>query len=363
MADEYRLSLGEGNTPLIRSRHIGPALGLGNLYFKLENINPTGSYKDRFAAAALADLLSRGAHTCFATSSGNTGAALAAYSAAAGLRCFLLIVDGAPVGKMTQMRGYGADTLMVKGFGTDPEVSLDVMVQLRQLATQQRSDVQISAYSESPMGMSGVQTIAYELAESHCLRHVFVPAGGGGLALSIVEGFRVWKSQNADFSPPAIHCVQPSGNNTIAGALKSGATAATKIAESTTRISGLQVPNILDGDAVINGCRLSGGTGHLVADDVVYASQHELAVKEGVYCEPAGAVALAGLKSAIATGTIVRGSKETIVCLVTGHGFKDPASATRLADSGGFSYFESTTETFSYIKGKLDDVRNNHDKN
>lgn len=363
VAEKHRMSLGEGNTPLIRSRYIGPALGLDNLYFKLENVNPTGSYKDRFAAVALADLLSRGATTCFATSSGNTGAALAAYSGAAGLRCFLVIVDGAPEGKMTQMRVYGADTLMVKGFGIDPDVSADVMKRLRQVAARHRSSVQISAYSESATAMAGVQTIAYELAESLRPQHVFVPSGGGGLALSIVEGFRIWKSENTGFDLPAIHCVQPLGNNTIAGALEAGADAATEIAESTTRISGLQVPNILDGDAVIAGCRLSGGTGHLIADDAVYASQQELAANEGIYCEPAGAVALAGLKSALASRAVNVSSKDAIVCLVTGHGFKDPASASRLANFGGRSYFESTKETFSYIESKLNDVKNKNDKN
>src|SRR5690606_34975203 len=100
--------LGEGNTPLVKSRQLGPALGLPNLYFKLEMLNPSGSYKDRFAASAVSELLDKDLKFCLATSSGNTGAALAAYCAAADIKCFLAIVDGAPSGKLQQMQVYGA---------------------------------------------------------------------------------------------------------------------------------------------------------------------------------------------------------------------------------------------------------------
>src|SRR5258708_29848460 len=85
--EHARISLGEGRTPLVRSRRIGPAVGLQRLFFKLESTNPTGSYKDRFAAAAVSDLVARGVGLCLATSSGNAGAALAAYSTAARVPC------------------------------------------------------------------------------------------------------------------------------------------------------------------------------------------------------------------------------------------------------------------------------------
>jgi hypothetical protein len=96
--ESYRISLGEGDTPLIRSRCIGPSLGLNHLFFKLENVNPTGSFKDRFAASAISHLLAEQSEAplCLGTSSGNTGAALAAYSAAAGIPCILAIVDTFP---------------------------------------------------------------------------------------------------------------------------------------------------------------------------------------------------------------------------------------------------------------------------
>src|SRR3984957_20346688 len=86
-----RVSLGEGNTPLIESAYIGPSLGLKRLYFKLENCNPSGSYKDRFVAAEIASCLRKASRACVATSSGNTGASLAAYCARYGLKCFVVV--------------------------------------------------------------------------------------------------------------------------------------------------------------------------------------------------------------------------------------------------------------------------------
>ena len=91
-----RITLGEGNTPVVRSRHLGPAIGATELYFKIEANNPTGSYKDRFAAAAVSDMLAKGLNRCIATSSGNTGSALAAYCAAAGIGCEIAVVETAP---------------------------------------------------------------------------------------------------------------------------------------------------------------------------------------------------------------------------------------------------------------------------
>src|SRR5262245_22965526 len=101
--DKHKLSLGEGNTPLLASRRIGPAAGMSQLYFKLEATNPTGSYKDRFAAAAISHMRRQGQSRCIATSSGNTGSALAAYCAAASIDCAIAVVETTPMGKLLQM--------------------------------------------------------------------------------------------------------------------------------------------------------------------------------------------------------------------------------------------------------------------
>src|SRR5690349_13631741 len=131
-----RVTLGEGNTPLIRSRRIGPSVGLERLHFKLEMVNPTASYKDRFAAAAVSHMKAAGLTRCVATSSGNTGSALAAYCAAAGIECVIAIVEAAPEGKLQQMLAYGAKLFRVRGFGIDPTATADTFRVIEQAGSQ-----------------------------------------------------------------------------------------------------------------------------------------------------------------------------------------------------------------------------------
>jgi threonine synthase len=343
---------GEGNTPLIRSSNIGKHFGIPNLYFKLETGNPTGSYKDRFAAAAVSHLKQTGAKMCLATSSGNTGAALAAYCAKANIPCFLIIVDGAPEGKVKQMKLYGARTLMVRGFGIDEAISNTVFNRLKALGAEMNTAVQISAYAFSPEGMKGVESIAFEIAEQLPGKQmkIFSPAGGGGLTLAVGNGFLKWQEQHDDYAPPQLYCVQPQGNNTIAGALISGSTVATPVVKSTTTVSGLQAPNIIDGNQTIEVCRKLNGGGQLVTDRRIFQVQQALAKMEGIYCEPAGATALAGAIQAKEAGSL--SDQDQIVCLLTGHGFKDPNSADRMI-SKDKDYFESIEDATIYIHQQL----------
>jgi threonine synthase len=324
-----RLTLGEGNTPLVGSRVIGPERGIRNLYLKLESCNPSGSYKDRFAAAAVSSMLAGRQTRCIATSSGNTGSALAAYCAAAGIACEIAIVETAPPSKLKQMLAHGAKLARIRGFGIDASTTARVMTLLQQRAAQGMGAIQISAYKYSPLGMSGVQTISYELNQqsSKPISHVFCPAGGGGLTLAVARGFATLMERELLKFTPRIECVQPQGNDTIAGPLRNGARAARSV-RCTSNVSGLQVANVIDGDEVINACRASSGTGHSVSDDEVWQTQAQLALKEGIFCEPAGAVALAGALKAAAAGELAPDAM--VVCLVTGTGFKDEASLDRM---------------------------------
>ena len=327
------LSLGEGGTPLIRSARIGPALGLPNLWFKYEGANPTGSYKDRFAAAAVSHLRHDGKKLCLGTSSGNTGAALAAYCARADIACVLAIVEGAPEGKLRQMLAYGARLFRIKGFGSSPAVNTEVIGGLRGLAGELGAGFEISAFALSPRGMAGVQTLGFELAEALGKGefHVFSPAGGGGLTLAVARGFA------AGGAHARVHCVQPAGNDTIASALREGAVKGRAV-ESRTAISGLQVGSVIDGDAVIAACRRSGGQGHVIEDGRAWHWQARLARDEGIFSEPAGAVALAGVEAALARGEI--GGGDTVVCLVTGSGFKDERSLAQMTAKAGAPLLE-----------------------
>lgn len=319
---EYRLTLGEGKTPLLRSRRIGPTLGLSNLFFKLESSNPSGSYKDRFAAIAISAMMAEKKSRCIATSSGNTGAALAAYCAAAGLRCEIAIVESAPRNKLVQMLAYGAHLRRVRGFGIDQTITNQVFDHLVKQGNSPDTRLQISAYRYSAIGMCGVQTISYELAEQAeaarlKIDHAFCPTGGGGLALALARGMARIRLNTA------VHVVQPEGNDTMATALQNGVQHAISTT-CTTTISGLQVPSVIDGNETIHECRATGGTGFTVTDAAALHCQAQLANEEGILCEPAAAVSLAGVFKAVSESRIDRQSM--IVCLITGSGFKDNES-------------------------------------
>jgi threonine synthase len=320
-----RLSLGEGSTPLVRSRRLGPSVGLKNLFFKLEFTNPSGSYKDRFACAAISDMVAHGKTECIATSSGNTGAALAAYCALAGIRCEIAIVEKAPEGKLRQMLAYGAKLYRVRGFGVDSQTSHRVIDCLKTLSAGPNAQMQISAFAFSPVGMSGVCSISHELVEqmSEPIDHVFCMAGGGGFVVAIARGFDQLLQTGHLPRRPRIECVQPEGNDTISSPLKSGALEGRSV-ECTTRISGLQVPQLIDGNEVISACRQSGGTGHVVSDDFVFEVQSRLAREEGLFAEPAASTAVAGALQAARQGQL--DPNATVVCLISGSAFKDPTS-------------------------------------
>ena len=268
-------------------------------------------------------LQSRSIPVCLATSSGNTGAALAAYCAAANIKCILAIVDGAPLSKVKQMQLYGADTYMITDFGKNMKVTKDVFNFLDGTARSMGIPLPISAYHYCPEGMMGVQTMSYELMEDseQIVDHIFSPAGGGGLTLAIAKGIKSFADLQKCSSIPKLHCVQPEGNDTIASALRTKSLKATAITSSTTRVSGLQVPSILDGDDVIRECISLGGNGYAVKDEDVFFYQRKLALQEGIFCEPAAAVALAGLSQAVEKQEVNK--NDTIVCIITGSGFKD----------------------------------------
>lgn len=325
---ENRVSLGEGDTPLVRSRRIGPEAGLANLHFKLEGTNPTGSFKDRFAAAAVSHMLQTGSGECVATSSGNTGASLAAYAAAAGVRCRIAIAEAAPLGKMMQMLAYGSDVFRIKGFGLDPVIDRRTFQALKKLSKKPGCSLQVSGYVFSPEGMTGMETLSFELAEQlPSVEHVFCPSGGGGMTVAVTRGFQTLIKEGRHSRSPAVHCVQPAGNDTIATPLREGATRARNV-DCSTRISGLQVATVVDGHLSIEACRLTGGTGYAVADEDVWHVQKRLAREEGIFAEPAAAVSLTGALQAAARGELAKDA--VIVCVISGIGFKDIAAVDRM---------------------------------
>ncbi len=316
-------SMGEGNTPLVESVSIGPRLGI-RLFFKLEMCNPTGSYKDRFIAAEVSGLLERGVQACIATSSGNTGASLAAYCARNRIACAIFVNEFAPAGKLQHMQAHGARVFRVRDFVTSPDVTERVYRRLRRMSDENGIPIVVSAFRYCPESMRGVQSISTEIHAqlNGAADHVFVPVGSGGLFTAVSRGFSALPRK------PRVHAVQPEGCLTLVSAFREHRDDIRPV-ESTTRISGLSVPFDIDATTALQELYRAGGNAIGVADEEAVAAQKMMLREEGIWPEPAGATALAGCIRARRDGWLQEGS--TVVCLVTGHGFKDPDSLSEAA--------------------------------
>ena len=322
---EHIATLGEGNTPLVRSTRIGASLGLKNLYFKVETQNPTGSYKDRFASVAASLMLQEGKRRMIATSSGNTGSSLAAYAARFGLQLDLYVLENAPEEKLMQAQAFGASIFRVRGFGISSKITAQVFENLRLKSGTDTTVLLVSAVCLCPREMQGVKTIAYEINRQlgEGPHHLFVPVGGGGLFLSCYQGMEDELRSRRISRMPKCHPVQPQGCATVVGPLSRGLTRAEAV-QCTSEISGLQVASLLDAQEVLEKTLLSGGQGQMVSDEAICFWHKRLIREEGIYAEPAGAAALAGLASALERQQVQ--AAESVVCLVTGSGFKDGSS-------------------------------------
>ncbi len=333
-------TLGEGNTPMVRSSRIGASLGLNHLYFKLETQNPTGSYKDRFASVAASLMLENGKRRIVASSSGNTGSALAAYAARFGLRLELYVLEHCAQEKLLQASAFGAEIYRVRGLGASVEIEGELFRRLRTRSQSRNAVFLVSAFCTSPAEMQGTKTIAHEISEQMQVlpEHVFIPVGGGGLFLSCDRGFRECVEERgwAD-GLPRLHAVQPEGCATVVGPLSRQETRAKPVL-CTSQISGLQVASLLDGQQVLEKVLRSRGSGQMVSDEEIYHWQTRLIREEGIYAEPAGAASLAGLASAVKKGLIQ--DQERVVCLVTGSGFKDTASVRSMVSSAELPLIE-----------------------
>jgi threonine synthase len=313
------VDMGEGATPLAESRRIGPSRGI-RLYFKLESLNPTGSYKDRIASVGAALARAHGRRVLIATSSGNAGAAIAAYAARAGLAAVLVVPEHAPQAKLTQIAAYGAVIVAVRGALAGPAAVRRMFDAVTSTAQTHGWLPMITAYRFAPAAMDGVKTLALEIVEtlSAAPDYVYVPVGGGGLLAATWRGFTDARALGWSATTPRLVAVQPEG---CAPVVRSALGLPPRNGEVTTTVSGLQVADPPDGDLAVEAITASEGSAVMVSDAAVHAAQRALARDEGIFAEPAGAASLAGLLTEADAGNIARGS--VAVCVVTGTGFKD----------------------------------------
>ncbi len=306
-------TLGEGWTPLVPSPRLGPQLGV-RLWFKVEGMNPTGSFKDRGAAVLVAALRSFGARAVADDSSGNAGAALAAYAARAGIRARLFVPAHASGPKLAQIAAYGAEVVRVPG---PRERAMDAVRE----ACASDPDLLYASHNASPYFVAGLTTIAYELFEDLGGRapdHIVVPMGGGGLFLGLVHGFTRARELGWSGRAPRIHVAQPEACAPIVRAWGGGEPC--EPAPRDTVAEGARIPRPDRGREILAALHAVGGEAVAVGEGEIVTAQATLARAEGLWVEPTAALPIAALPSLLARGAIRPGDE--VVVPLTGHGLK-----------------------------------------
>jgi threonine synthase len=320
-------TLGEGDTPLLDAPRLAAELGLRRLSLKNEGRNATGSFKDRGAVVALALAREQGARGTLTASSGNAASAVAAYSAAAGLECLVLVAPRAVPQKLQQVLAYGARVLVVE----DLFVNQERLLELLETVSRELERLLVFFWALSnPYTIEGMKTIAYELyvqTGGDLPDAVVVPTGGGDLYTGIWRGFCDLRRVGLIDRVPRMLAAQATGAAPLARAVAAGAARVTQIDSANTVASGIRVA--FTGDHALRALRDSGGAVISVADPEILAMQRRLAVHAGIWVEPTAAVAVAAIPHFLAQGSLR--ADERVVCILTGAGYKDvPAEA--LAD-------------------------------
>ena len=306
------ISLGEGNTPLIRLENIPATLGKDvDIYIKYEGLNPTGSFKDRGMTMAVTKAVEAGSKAIICASTGNTSAAAAAYAARAGIKAFVLIPEGKiALGKLAQAMIHGAVIIQIKGNFDDG------MRLVKEVAD--HAPVAI-VNSINPYRLQGQKTAAFEIIEElgdapdyHCL-----PVGNAGNISAHWMGYKEYHEDKKASSTPKMVGYQAAGAapfvkgamgdnpETVATAIRIGHPQSWELAHKVEKES--------------------NGWFDSLTDTEILSAQKLLTEQEGIFCEPASATSLAGAMRDIQSGKIPEGSK--VVCTLTGHGLKDPDTA------------------------------------
>lgn len=305
------VTLLEGNTPLIPAPRLGAELGC-ELYLKFEGLNPTGSFKDRGMTMAMTMAAAEGAQAVICASTGNTAASAAAYAARAALRCVVLIPEGrVAAGKLAGAIAYGADVVQIQG-------SFDDALSLVQQVTRRKPIALVN--SINPHRLEGQKTAAFEICDDlgRAPDWLCLPVGNAGNITAYWKGFREYHAAGRIASRPRLLGVQAAG----AAPLVLGH----PVDKPETVATAIRIGRPARGEEALLAAEESQGRIVAVSDDEILAMQKRLAA-EGVWCEPASAAGAAGLFHEARAGRLdVRG--QTVACVVTGHGLKDPDSIT-----------------------------------
>jgi threonine synthase len=315
-AESNIVSLGEGNTPLYTLPRSGQRLDVSQLRAKHQGMNPTGSFKDTGMTTAISVARELGADWVACASTGNTSAAMAAYAARAGIRSLVLLPDGEIAwGKLAQALDYGALTLQLR---TDFDGCVRVLAEVVR-----RAPVYL-LNSVNPYRLEGQKTSALEIAEQlewQVPDHLIVPGGNLANSSALGKGFLEMKHLGLTARVPRISVVQAQGANPLVRAMNEFDGKKIEPVEAQTRATAIRIGNPASWRKAVRVVQETGGWVEEVSEAEIALAKAEIGA-EGIGCEPASAVTLAGLKKLLLQGKI--GHEESVVLVLTGHTLKDP---------------------------------------
>jgi threonine synthase len=293
------VSLEEGSTPLVEAPVLSEQLG-AEVWLKIEGANPTGSFKDRGMTCAVSAAVREGAETVLCASTGNTAASLAAYAARAGVRGAVIVPEGKiATGKLAQALMHGARVIALRG-------NFDEALRLVRALCEQHPIALVNSVNE--FRIEGQKTAAFEIVEElDSIDALCIPVGNAGNITAYWRGFR-----EMDRSPRMFGFQAAGAAPLVLGH---------PVENPETVASAIRIGNPARWEQAMEAMTNSGGSVQAVSDEQILTAWRLLAAREGVFCEPASAASVAGL---LAHGA---GGAERIVCVLTGHGLKDPRTA------------------------------------
>ncbi|MDY6835198.1 MAG: threonine synthase [Chloroflexota bacterium] len=307
------ITLGEGDTPLVRSQRLEQDIGCRELYFKLEGCNPTGSFKDRGMVVAVAKAVESKSRAIICASTGNTSASAAAYGALCGLETIIVVPKGKiAVGKLAQAIVYGAKIVAVDG-------NFDQALQVVRGLVEHYPVILVN--SVNPHRIEGQKTSSFEIISvlRNAPDYLFIPLGNAGNITAYWKGFKEFHQVGKAKKTPKMMAFEAEG----AAAIVRGH----PIENPETIATAIRIGNPASWDGAVAARDESGGMIDYVSDDQILEAYGLLASKEGVFGEPASAASVAGLIKLSRSGMDFSGKK--IVCIITGNGLKDPDTAVR----------------------------------
>lgn len=309
------VTLLEGNTPLIKADYVSRELG-AKVYLKYEGLNPTGSFKDRGMTMAISKACEDKAKAVICASTGNTSASAAAYAARAGLECVVLIPEKAiALGKLAQALIHGAKVVAVRG-------NFDQALELVKEVSEKYPIVLVN--SLNPYRIEGQKSGSFEICDTlgRAPDYHFIPVGNAGNITAYWKGYLEYKQAGRIESLPRMVGWQAEGAAPIVRG---------RVVENPETIAtAIRIGNPASWKKAVAAAEESQGLIDMVSDDEIVAAYKLLARREGVFCEPASAASVAGLYKYFRRGELAGGA--TVVCILTGHGLKDPDRAVKVVE-------------------------------